>query len=165
MEIDKDRLKDKMGRPLTQGLFLEVGYDTKFAVYTLKDEDFFYEGVLYPSLKRLYLDCEDPGEYEFATKYLANWEAWERICANKLFAKRINGWRKELSIKLRSKGIKSMMDKAQSSPMAAKWLADKGWEGKKAGRPSDADVEATKQAMAQADNDFASDIKRLGDYR
>lgn len=165
MEIDKDRLRDNMGRPLTQGLFLEIGYDPKFAVYTLKDDDFFYEGELYPSLKRLYLEEEDPGEWEFANKYLANWSAWERICENKLFKKRIEGWRRELEIKLRSKGIRHMMHKAEDSPMAAKWLADKGWTEKKAGRPSKAEIEAEKRSLAQADNDFSADIKRIGDFK
>lgn len=165
MEIDKTLLKDTMGRPLTQGLFLEIGYNTQFAVYTLKDEDFIYEGKTYYSLKRLYLECEDPGEYDFATRYLANWEAWERLCNNKIFSDRIAQWRKELAIKLRSKGIKQMMNKAETSPMAAKWLADNGWEGTKAGRPSKADVEAKKEALAQADYDFSADIKRLGDFK
>lgn len=165
MEIDKDQLRDKMGRPLTQGLFLEHGYNTEFAVYTMKDEDFFYKGQLYPSLKRLYLECEDPGEYEFANKYLANWSAWERICANKLFKKMVDEWRKELEIKLRSKGIKQMMEKADTSPMAAKWLADKGWVAKEAGRPKQSDVDAKAEQLAKESNDFSADIKRLGDYK
>ena len=165
MEIDRDKLRDSMGRPLTQGLFLEITYDTRFAVYTLKDEDFFYEGKLYPSLKRLYLECEDPGEYEFANKYLANWDAWERICNNKLFSKRIEQWRRELEIKLRSKGIKQMMAKADTSPMAAKWLADRGWVQKEPGRPSKAEIEAKAEALAQSDLDFSADIKRLGDFK
>lgn len=165
MEIDKTRLRDTMGRPLTQGLFIEHGYDTTYAVYTLKDDDFMYEGNLYPSLKRLYLEMEDPGEWEFANTYLANWSAWERICANKLFHKRIEEWRRELEVKLRSKGIKQLMVKADTSPMAAKWLADKGWVEKSAGRPKKSDIEAKAAELAQKDDDFTADIKRLGDYK
>ena len=59
MKIDKATLRDTKGRPLTQSLFLELGYNTQYAVYTLKDEDYNYEGKLYPSLKRLYLEMEE----------------------------------------------------------------------------------------------------------
>ncbi|MFM0827351.1 hypothetical protein, partial [Klebsiella oxytoca] len=64
MKIDKKLLKDTMGRPLTQGLFLEIGYNTEYAVYTLEDEDKEYKGKTYPALKKLYLACEDPTEYK-----------------------------------------------------------------------------------------------------
>lgn len=161
MEIDKSELKDKMGRPLTQGLFLEIGYDTKFAVYTLKDDDFMYEGKLYPSLKRLYLDMEDPIEYDFANKYLLGWNHWKRICENKIFTDRIEGWREELQLKLRARGFKEMMNKASTSPMAAKWLTDKGWEEKKVGRPSKSDQEAQKKFEKKVNEEFKADILRL----
>ena len=39
MKVDKTKLKDSMGRPMTQALFLEIGYETDKAVFTLKDED------------------------------------------------------------------------------------------------------------------------------
>lgn len=164
MEIDRQKLKDSMQRPLTQGLFLEVGYNTKYAVYTLKDEDCEYKGKTYPSLKRLYLEMEDPGEYEFATKYLANWNAWERILDNNLFRERIEGWRRELAMKLRSKGIKSMMEKAETSPMAAKWLADNGWE-------KDSTETLTKKQKKEeakekkANDSYSADIARLKDFK
>ena len=64
--MDKNSLKSTNGIPLTQSLFLEIGY-TDYAVFTLKDDDYEYKGRVYPSLKRLYLEMEDVGEYEFAT--------------------------------------------------------------------------------------------------
>ena len=66
--IDKSRLVDGQGKPLTQSLFLEIGY-TDFSVYTLKDQDYEYNDKVYPSLKRLYLEMEDPTEYEFARMF------------------------------------------------------------------------------------------------
>ena len=50
--IDKSKLKATNGVPLTQGLFLEIQYG-EFAVFTLKDEDYEYNGKIYPSLKNL----------------------------------------------------------------------------------------------------------------
>ena len=73
--IDKALLQDSMGRPLTQSLFLELGY-TEHSVYTLKEQDYAYKGKNYPSLKRLYLKEEDVTEYEFATKHLLGWQHW-----------------------------------------------------------------------------------------
>jgi hypothetical protein len=82
MKIDKRRLKDKMGRPMTQALFLEIGYETDKAVYTLKDDDHTHNGVVYPSLKRLYLEMEDVVEYDFANTYLLGWSHWKRMNEN-----------------------------------------------------------------------------------
>jgi len=38
-QVNKKDLVDVKGRPLTQSLFLEVGYDPEVAIYTLKDYD------------------------------------------------------------------------------------------------------------------------------
>lgn len=67
--MDKELLKDKMGRPLTQSLFLEIGY-SDYAVYSLKDEDYEYQGKVYPSLKKLFLASGDPTGYTTATENL-----------------------------------------------------------------------------------------------
>src|SRR5574337_902614 len=88
MEVDKKKMLDGGGKPLTQSLFLEIGY-TEQSIYTLKEEDYMYEGKLYPSLKRLYLEMEDLTEYEFANTYLLGWKHWKRLCENKLIRKRM----------------------------------------------------------------------------
>ena len=49
----RDQLTSKC-KPLTQSLFLELGY-TKFALYTLKDDDHVYKGKTYLSIKDLQL--------------------------------------------------------------------------------------------------------------
>lgn len=83
---DRSRFRDRTGKYITQSLFLENGYNTELAVYTLTDEDKEYKGKVYPSLRRLFLECMDPTEYVFATTYLWGWEHWQRICANKMMA-------------------------------------------------------------------------------
>ena len=69
MKLDKSKMLDSMQRPLTQSLFLELGY-TDFAIFTLKEDDYVYNDKTYISLKKLYLEMEDPTEYDFANECL-----------------------------------------------------------------------------------------------
>lgn len=160
--IDKAKMKASNGVPLTQGLFLEIGY-TDFAMFTTKDEDYEYEGKVYPSLKRLYLEMEDIGEYEFATTYLLGWNHWQRMCANKQILKYIEEWRYELELKLRSRAIKAMKDKVYTEQgiNAAKWIAEKGWDKKAVGRPNKQEEEREKRIQDSLDMDWASDLAML----
>jgi len=158
---DKSQMLDTSGRPITQSMFLEVGY-SEAAIYTFKDNDHVYEGKTYPSLKRLYLLEEDPTEYDFANKYLLGWRHWNRLCENKLIRKEIDEWRIELEMKLRSRAVKEMIRSAEKGGVqASKWLADRGWEQRGAGRPSKADIASEKALMARVDNEYSSDIIRL----
>lgn len=157
----RDKMLDTSGRPITQSMFLEVGY-SEAAIYTLKEVDHLYEGKTYPSLKRLYLEEEDPTEYDFATKYLLGWKHWQRLCENKLIRKHIDEWREELEMKLRSRAVKEMIKSAEKGGVqASKWLADRGWAQRGAGRPSKADIASEKALMARVDNEYSSDVIRL----
>ena len=121
-----------------------------------------YEGHLYPSLKMLYLQEEDPTEYTFATKYLLGWKHWQRLCENKLLRKHIDEWREELEIKMRSRAVKEMVrSAAKGGVVASKWLADRGWVQRGAGRPSKAEVASEKAFMARVDEEYSSDVIRL----
>ena len=159
--MNKECLRDKMGRPLTQSLFLELGY-SDYAVYTLKDEDYEYNGKVYPSLKRLYLDCADPTEYEFALKHLIGWKHWLRISENKVIKKHIEEWREELEVKLRSEGVRNAIEHAKGGTFqAAKWLADRGWDKRAAGRPSKEELDKEKKVQEKLSDEFSDDIVRL----
>ena len=161
---ERNQLVDVKGRPLTQSLFLEVGYDPDTAIYSLKEYHHEYDGKSFPSLKLLYLEMEDPTEYEFATTYFLSWDHWQRICNNKLFTEKIESWRRELELKIRSQAIRSIMDSALSedgSFQAAKYLADKGWDKRGAGRPTKADVAKERKMQADMHNEFDTDVKRL----
>lgn len=159
--MDKTKLLDVGGKPLTQSLFLEIGY-TQYAIYTLKDVDYEYNGKLYLSLKRLYIEKEDPTEYEFANEYLLGWQHWKRLCENKVIRKYIDEWREELEVKLRSRGIKEAINAAEKGGFqAAKWLADRGWEQRGAGRPSKDEVEREKKFQARVSDEYGADVVRL----
>jgi len=165
--IDKEKLTDIMGRPLTQSLFLEIGY-TDYAVYTLKEYDYPYKGKHYPSLKKLYLAEEDPTEYAFAEKHLLGWQHWKRLCENKVLSKHIEEWREELELKIRSQAVRDMMNMCASESgnySAAKFLADRGWEKRAAGRPSKAEKDKHLRIEEKIEEEFAADVKRLADYK
>ena len=167
LNIDKNKLKDSGGRPLTQSLFLEIGY-TDMAVYTFKDEDHEYNGKVYPSIKRLYLEMEDPKEYQFATKYFLGWQHWKRLCENKLIRREIDEWREELELMLASRGVKDMISLCageNGSFQAAKYLIEKGWDKRLAGRPSKAEIEKHAAIEKRLDDDFSADVLRLGDFK
>lgn len=165
--IDKEKLVDTMGRPLTQSLFLEIGY-SDYAVYTLKEYDHQYNGKTYPSLKKLYLEAEDPTEYAFAERHLLGWQHWKRLCDNKVIAKHIEEWREELELKIRSQAIRDMQNLCASENgnfSAAKFLADRGWEKRSAGRPSKAEKERHLRIEERINEEFSADIKRMEDFR
>ncbi len=159
--MDKNILTDSSGKPLTQGLFLEIGYSNS-AIYTLKDDDHEYGGKVLPSIKKLYLELEDTTEYEFANKFFLGWSHWQRICNNKVLRKHIDEWRAELGLKLRARATKLMIEQADGgSYQAVKWLADRGWDIKKSGRPTREDIESEKKAIARVENEYGSDVVRL----
>jgi len=163
MKIEKSQLLDSMGRPLTQSLFLEIGY-SDYAVYTLKEYDYPYKGKHYPSLKKLYLQEEDVTEYQFAEKHLLGWQHWKRLCENKLIIKHVEEWREELELKIRSQGIRDMMNLCASEGgnfSAAKYLANKEWEKRGAGRPSKAEKERHLKLEERLDKEFEDDLARL----
>lgn len=161
--IDKEKLVDTMGRPLTQSLFLEIGY-SQFAVYTLKEYDYPYKGKHYPSLKKLYLQEEDPTEYAFAEKHLLGWQHWKKLQGNAQIMRHIQEWREELELKIRSQAIRDMMNLCASESgnfSAAKFLADRGWDKKAVGRPSKSDKEREDRIAQRVADEFQEDIARL----
>lgn len=162
MEITREMLVDDRGRYKTLSLFLEIAYD-KDAIFTLKDYDHEYNGKMYYSLKKLFLEESDPTEYAFANKYLASWDHWQKICNNKVLATHVDKWRLELELKLRSEGIQHILKSARKKGnwLAAKFLAEKGWETRQAGRPSKEEIEKNIAIESQIQNEFSDDIARL----
>lgn len=163
LKINRSQLLDSGNRPLTQSLFLELGYSDQ-AIYTLKDEDHEYKGKIYHSLKKLYMAEEDPTEYEFANKYFLNYRHWMRICDNKQFTPYIKEWREEVELRIASQAFRDMVALSASEGgnfSATKWLADKGWNKRQAGRPSKAEKEQQIAFETRVVEEFTKDIDRL----
>lgn len=165
-KIDKTKFKDAKGRYIVQGLFLEDRYDTNLAVFTYSGEDKLYNGVVYPSLKRLYLDFGDPEEYEFARTYLYDWPHWKRLTENAMIRPHIADWREELRLSLRSEGISQMIGLAKDgSYQAAKFLADEGWIKNPRGRPSQAEIDRKLKEQVKLEERFSEDFELLAKHQ
>lgn len=167
MIIDKSKLVDTLGRPLTQSLFLECGYNVQYAVFTFNDEDKTYDDRIYPSLKKLYLACEDPVEYQFAQKHLLGWNHWKRLNENKLLRPHFDEWREELEIAMRSDAVQTIRDMTADGTnfQAAKWLADRGWDKRGAGRPSKQEVDRENNIRSRIGDELNADILRMEDFK
>lgn len=158
---ERSKLLDDRGRFRTLSLFLECGYDAD-AIYTFKDVDHFYNGKLYISAKRLYLTMEDATEYNFASTYFAGWKHWLKLNENKQIGKEIDEWRNELELKLRSRAVQGMIHQAEEgSFQATKWLANREWMVRAAGRPSKAEIEGEKAFQAKVADEYSGDVLRL----
>lgn len=154
-----------------KGLFYETTMADKSSVsYTLKDWDHTVDGIVYPSLYRLYLEKEDLTEYDFANSYLDGWEHWEMLTNCTWFKPYVERWRKELSLKLKARALNRLKAEAASSSknafLANKYLIEKGYvesEGKSSGRgrPSKDEIQAAANEIAITDRRIQDDYDRL----
>ncbi len=155
--MTNSKFKTAQGRRLTKGLFFETTLADKSTVlYTLKEED--HEG--YPSLKKLYLEVEDPTEYKFATSYLSGYSHWEELCKCEWFIPHLELWRKELELKIKSKALYQIREEAENDLSKSKFTANKfllegGWKPKETetksrrGRPSKQEITDAAKEIAE----------------
>lgn len=150
---------------ILKGLFFETTLaDKSGVVYTLKDWD--HEG--FPSLYRLYLEMNDPTEYQFAVTYLDGLVHWEALCECSWFKEYLARWRRELELRMKSQALKRIMAESKASSREAfnanKYLLEKGWEakdGSKRGRPSKDDIKAAAHQLAQVGSQINDDYDRI----
>lgn len=163
--------KSPNGKWLTKALFFEtslVGDTRHYAKFTLKEDDHKVNGIVYKSLRKLFLECEDPTEYEFATTHLGGWTHWRTIQEVNDLKPHIENWREEYNVKLRSVGVKKIIARAKSGDASfqdAKWLADKQFIDSPRGRPSKKEITQNLKETNAVKGRVASDIAKLQDYR
>ena len=116
--------------------------------FTLSSEDKVVEGVVYPSLYRLYMSMEDPTEYLFATTHIGSWRDWQILCNSKTLGPELSKWKEELSLKIKVRAIQNIMDSAKEGGRlgfeASKFLAKEGWI-EKAKAPEEKKVKVSKE--------------------
>jgi hypothetical protein len=162
MKIDKSGMMDSMKRYTTQSLFWEIGNDINSSVYTLRDEDIQVQGKKLISIKKAFIDARDPTEYEFAKTYFLGWKHWQRLLGNQRIAREVEAWRDELEVALRADAYKGIAGLAVAGDFKSlKWVAERGWDIKKAGRPSKAEMDRQKRIQQNLDDEYSDDIKRL----
>lgn len=114
----------------TKALFIEYAYKTSglYLTFCLSEND--RDG--YPSLKRLYMEADDPFEFSFAKKHIGGWEHWQYLCHEPFFAPIVDNWREELSASIRSRALAHIKQEAESDDAkkaydANKYLLEEGW--------------------------------------
>ena len=166
-------VKNKFRHPNTNNryykalFFEETGADKATVVYTLKDVD--HEG--FPSLYRLYMDLDDPTEWEVANQLMDGWEHWENLCTCTWFKPIVERWRKEVELRMKSKALVRIRSEAKTASKEAfaanKYILEKGWEPKEGsrngrGRPTKDDIKKAADDLAKASNQLSDDYLRLG---
>lgn len=158
-------LKDKDGRWRTASLFIETNRDNYTPIWTTKDEDVEVDGVMYPSLKKIYFSYDHtPGlEYDFAIESFKSWDHWVKLCGSQLRAT-FAEWREELDIKLKANAVRSIIRVAKGTDAAganaAKYLAEKGYANKR-GRPSKEEVARERKVAAGVEKELEDDLERM----
>lgn len=165
--LETNQFRIWTGQRLLKGLFYETTLSDKSSVvYTLKDRD--HEG--YPSLYRLYMETDDPTEYNFAISHLDSWDHWETLCQCTWFKPYVSRWRKELEVRAKAKAlmaIKALADNpdTKESYQANKFLINGGWkeksQGRGAGRPSKEDIKKEATRLAEDSRSIDDDFARI----
>ena len=158
------KFKNTSGKYLTKSLFFEhTPANRPHAVYTLKDEDHTdKKGNTYISLKRLFLESDDPTEYAFATEHLGGWKHWKEMQKTNELLAEIDEWREERDVRLRSIGVKKLIESAEEGNyQASKFLVDKGWDVQTKGRPTKAQVQKAAKEQASVRKVVDNDLARI----
>lgn len=164
MEDSNLKFKNVNGVWLTRDLFYETARSPNNVIYTLKPEDH----LGFPSLYRLYMEANDITEYSFAVTHLGGWVHWKMLSESNFFQPYITEWREELEIKTRSQALASIISVSQGTSKdayaAQKFVANKEWDKTKAparGRPSNAQVRAAANDLAEEQRRLSDDLNRL----
>lgn len=130
-EDQRKKLKSPMGKFYTDGLFYERALDKSNVLYTMRDYD--YKGHI--SLYRVYLELEDPTEWEVANRCFQGTEHWNRLLKAQWFSKYVVRLRNDLELKLKSESLKYLVDEARfggkSQFQANRYLLDSFFSSQK----------------------------------
>ena len=154
--------KDSMGRWLTKALFYEANnYQIDNALFTIGDEDITVKGRTLISLRKRFVESNDPTGYTTAIEFLGGYAHWENLLKSSIKIE-IEKWQNELDIKLRSIGLRNTICLAKKGNFnAARFLAEKGWDKRTTGRPTKAELEGRLKQDAELHLTLDEDFKRM----
>lgn len=154
--------KDSVGRWRTKSLFYEANdYQIKDAIFTLGDEDITVKGKKLISLRKRFVESDDPTGYKISKEFLGGYSHWDAICKSSLKGE-VEKWQDELEVRLRSMGLAQAIASTKNGNFnAAKFLIEKGWSKRVAGRPSNEEVVRETKIQAQLHSEFEVDLKRM----
>jgi len=166
-ELDPLLFRDKQGKFRTKSLFRESKDPGYKSYFTLRDYD--YEDHI--SMKRKYLEINDPTEYRVAQKLLGSWKHWQRLQEAPWFRKHLAQWREELAISLESRELDRMIEFSKKDDptgyQATKTLLER-WDKhlkpriETRGRPSKEEIEGNLHDALEDRNMLQEEAERLG---
>lgn len=164
----KSKFKNSSGTHLLKPIFYELDEQGRpNAQYSLKTYDSEFEGVIYPSLRKLYVELEDPTEYLFAETYLDGWDHWKKLSSASFFQEYLTEWREELDVRLRAKALVRIRRRAEESTkdglQADKVLLQGGWKTEKepVGRPTKEKIKQEAEKLVHERTIFDDDFERI----
>ena len=125
---DRLQLLDSTGRRLTSGLFDELANPDSAIKPLFKLSEW----------RDAYIAIADPTDYKAALHLIGDWEHWQYLMGQcQAFVVEVKKWREEVAVKLASEAIVNLREQAKKPTGigAAKWLAERGFQGKTIGRP------------------------------
>lgn len=158
----------------TNGVYLgrELFYETAqmegrpYALYSLKSEDLKVGEKNYPSLRRLYLEEDDPTEFFIAEKYFDGQPHWKKLCAQDWFLVPLSALREELEVKHRAQYLRALREDAlKGDKVTSRYLLDRVEKvDSKVGRPTRQKIQQEAQKLVREDFDIKSDFSRLSEH-
>jgi len=142
------------GKRLTVGLFFETARTEE-----VEAEPHFYLA----EWRKRYVEIADPTGYIAAMELMGDWEHWMFLRTSKAFSAIMDGWDKEVEVKLRSAAIKNLIvnSKSEKGQASAKWLAEAGFKMNVDKRKKD--VKLQEEAIVkEVASKVADDMERLG---
>ena len=143
--------KDTRGVWITLGLFGDKANSYK-------------DGIIWESVdgaRKDYIECADPTGITFADKYLGGFEHWKAVRDCKGLELEITSWEEELEARIRSQALLGIKAMSLDSFQASKFLMDRGWEKRGAGRPSKEAVEKETRVQSKMKVSYLDDAKRI----
>lgn len=156
---------------MTKGLFFEPAgtYPLDLRTYEHGKEPFSLNverpGIV--CVRKTFVDLGDPTGYRWAMKYLGDWDHWLKLCESPWFSEALNGWIKELEIKIRSEAIVRLVEISGSGTpqaiSAAKFLATLEYKKQPngRGRPSKSEMSAELKHLTQLAEEEQEDYERI----
>jgi hypothetical protein len=148
--MERTPFKDMQGRWITSGLFKETAKgEAQWVLWTLDEA------------KMLYIACDDPTGYDFATEHLGGWHHWLLLKDSPVLEGIIQQWEEELEAKIRAKAIKRIAKHANTDKgyQAAKYLAEAGWKPKELGRPTKERIESEARIKNKMYSEFGDVVE------
>lgn len=155
-------------------LFYELnGNDASTAYYTLQDQDITVDGKRLLSLRRAYIECRDPQEGIFASKYFYSYAHWMAVSELRELREEVAEWRRELEMILKSEALKVIVREAEEDGKNAYeankfLLTSKFWDKEdkapkdlKRGRPSKAEIAARLEEETNLEKRLKADMNRI----